>query len=70
MKTTNEKLLHLIKPQILYKYYDLNKKAYDIIINTPEIRTDKINNIKQFIEKGSYKVNSEKLTQSLSMIFY
>jgi hypothetical protein len=53
----------LDKAQIMYKYYDLNKKAYEIIINTPEIRTDKINNIREFIEKGSYKVNSNKFTQ-------
>jgi anti-sigma28 factor (negative regulator of flagellin synthesis) len=47
----------------MYKYYDLNKKAYDIIINTPEIRTDKINNIIQNIENGSYNANSNKFTQ-------
>ena len=53
------------KPRILYQYYDLNKKAYEIITNTPDIRTEKINKIKQFIEKGSYKVKSEKITQSV-----
>jgi hypothetical protein len=51
------------KTNIMYKYYDLNKKAYDIIINTPEIRTDKINNIKDIIDKGSYNINSRKFTQ-------
>jgi anti-sigma28 factor (negative regulator of flagellin synthesis) len=55
----------LDKTKILYKYYDLNKKAYDIIINTPEIRTDKINNIKTFIDKGSYKVKTDKFTQRI-----
>ena len=49
----------------MYQYYDLNKKAYEIITNTPEIRTEKIKNIKKFIEKGSYKVKSEKITQSV-----
>jgi len=53
----------LDKTQIMYKFYDLNKKAYDIIVNTPDIRTDKINNIREFIEKGSYKVNSKLFTQ-------
>ena len=53
------------KPRILYQYYDLNKKAYEIITNTPDIRTEKIRNIKQFIEKGSYDVKTEKLTQSV-----
>ena len=47
----------------MYQYYDLNKKAYEIITNTPDIRTEKIKNIKKFIEKGSYKVKSEKVTQ-------
>jgi hypothetical protein len=53
------------KPRILYQYYDLNKKAYEIIINTPEVRTEKIKKIKQFIEKDSYEVISEKITQSV-----
>lgn len=53
------------KPRILYQYYDLNKKAYEIITNTPDVRTEKVKRIKKFIEKGSYNVNSEKITQSL-----
>jgi anti-sigma28 factor (negative regulator of flagellin synthesis) len=55
----------LDKPRIMYQYYDLNKKAYKIISNTPEVRTDKINNIKAYIEKGDYKVPPEKVTQRL-----
>jgi len=43
----------------------LNKRAYKIISNTPEIRTDKIKDIKSYIERGSYKVTPEKVTQSL-----
>ena len=38
------------KPRILYQYYDLNKKAYEIITNTPDVRTEKIKKIKKFIE--------------------
>ena len=53
------------KPRILYQYYDLNKKAYEIITNTPDIRTEKIKKIKKFIEKGSYEVKPEKITQSV-----
>ena len=49
----------------MYQYYDLNKKAYEIITNTPEIRTDKIKDFKEYIEKGSYNVKSEKVTQSV-----
>ncbi len=58
-----QELTLLDKTHIMYKYYDLNKKAYDIIVNTPEIRTDKINNIKEFIDKGSYVLDSRKFTQ-------
>ncbi len=58
------------KARIMYQYYDLNKKAYEIISNTPEIRTDKIKNIKAYIEKGSYKVAPEKVTQSLIYNFF
>jgi anti-sigma28 factor (negative regulator of flagellin synthesis) len=43
----------------------LNKKAYEIITNTPDVRTEKIKNIKQFIEKGSYDVKTEEITQSI-----
>jgi hypothetical protein len=53
------------KPRILYQYYDLNKKAYEIITNTPDVRTEKINKIKKFIERGYYKVKPEKITQSV-----
>ena len=53
------------KPRILYQYYDLNKKAYEIITNTPDVRTEKVKKIKQFIDTGSYKVNSEQIAQSV-----
>jgi len=55
----------LDKPRILYQYYDLNKKAYEIITNTPDVRTEKINKIRKFIEKGSYNVKSETIAQSV-----
>ena len=51
------------KPRIMYQYYDLNKKAHEIITNTPEIRTEKIKEFKKYIEKGSYNVGSEKVSQ-------
>ena len=66
LRETNKRDITLLdKPRIMYQYYDLNKRAYKIISNSPEIRTDKINNIKAYIEKGSYKVTPEKVTQSL-----
>jgi len=51
------------KARIMYQYYDLNKKAHEIITNTPEMRTEKIKDFKEYIEKGSYNVQSEKVTQ-------
>jgi len=53
------------KARIMYQYYNLNKRAYKIISNTSEIRTDKINNIKAYIEKGSYQVTPEEITRCL-----
>jgi len=64
-ETDKREFTLLDKPRIMYQYYDLNKRAYKIISNTPEIRTDKIKNVKAYIEKGSYKVTPEKVTQSL-----
>jgi anti-sigma28 factor (negative regulator of flagellin synthesis) len=63
--TSEEKLTSLDKTRILYQYYDLNKKAYEIIANTPEMRTDRIINLKKFIDKGSYKIKPEKVTRSV-----
>jgi len=63
---TNKREFTLLdKPRIMYQYYDLNKRAYKIISNTSEIRTDKIKDIKAYIERGSYKVTPEKVTQRL-----
>jgi anti-sigma28 factor (negative regulator of flagellin synthesis) len=53
------------KLDILFRYYDLNKKVYELIANTSEIRTDKIDNIKEIIDKGGYKVKSNKVTEML-----
>ena len=64
-ETNKREFTSLDKPRIMYQYYDLNKKAYEIITNTPEIRTEKIKNIKEFIEQGSYNVKSEKVSQSV-----
>jgi hypothetical protein len=53
----------LDKPRIMYQYYNLNRKAYEIISNTPEIRPERIKYIKRFIERGAYQVKSEEVTQ-------
>ena len=66
MQEKNKREITLFdKPRILYQHYNLNKKAYEIITNTPDVRTEKIIKIKKFIETGSYKVNSETIAQSV-----
>ena len=65
LRETNKREINLLdKARIMYQYYDLNKRAHKIISHTPDIRTDKINNIKTYIEEGSYKITPEKVTQS------
>jgi anti-sigma28 factor (negative regulator of flagellin synthesis) len=53
------------KARIMYQYYDLNKKAHEIITKAPDIRTDRVKDFKEYIEKGSYNVQSEKVTQRM-----
>jgi hypothetical protein len=53
------------KPRLLYQHYHLNQKAYEIIINTPEIRADKIANIKEYIDEGYYEAKFNEITQSI-----
>jgi Anti-sigma-28 factor, FlgM len=64
-ETEQRECAPLDKPRMMYQYYDLNKKAYEIISNTPEIRPERIKYIQRFIERGSYQVKSEKVTQSV-----
>ncbi len=62
-ETEGGESLLLDKSRIMYQYYHLNRKAYEIIKEIPEVRTDKINHIKEYLDKGSYEVQSEKVTQ-------
>jgi hypothetical protein len=55
----------LDKLGMMYKYYDLNKKVYEIVTNTSEIRTEKTKHIKETIDNGSYDVQPDKVTESL-----
>lgn len=54
------------KTRLLYQYYQLNRKAHEIIQKTPEIREERINSIKERIDKGLYKIEPEKLSQGLT----
>jgi Anti-sigma-28 factor, FlgM/PilZ domain len=64
-ESDDRKITYLDKPRLMYQYYNLNRKAQEIVINTPEIRSDKIDNIKKYIDKGSYPVKSEAVTQRI-----
>jgi len=64
-ETNKGEFTSLDKPRLMYQYYDLNKKVYEIITNTPEIRPEKIKNIKYSIDRGAYNIKSEKVTQSV-----
>jgi hypothetical protein len=61
----NRKITSLDKPRLMYQYYNLNRKAHEIVTNTSEIRSDKIDTIKEYIDKGSYQVRSESVTQRM-----
>jgi len=56
----------LDKARIMYQYYQLNNKIYEIIQTSPEIRTDRINNIKERIDQGLYQIQPIELSQSLT----
>jgi hypothetical protein len=64
-ETDYRELIPIDKLRIMYQYYALNKKAHEIITNTPDIRTDKINNLKEYLEKDAYNIQSKKVTQRL-----
>lgn len=40
-------------------------KAIDIVKSTPDIRTDKVAELKKMINEGKYKINSEKLAEKI-----
>jgi hypothetical protein len=56
----------LDKTWVMYQYYQLNRKAYEIIKGTPDIRTQKIYHIKQRINQNLYEIEPAKLAQSVT----
>ena len=54
------------KTRIMYQHYELNNKIYEIIRTSPEVRNDRIKNIKGRIDQGLYQVQPVKLSQSLT----
>jgi hypothetical protein len=55
----------LDKTRILYKYYQLYRKAYEIIKTTPDIRIDKVKNIKNRLDHNLYQIDPIKLAKIL-----
>jgi anti-sigma28 factor (negative regulator of flagellin synthesis) len=64
-QSDNRKITSLDKPRLMYQYYNLNRKAHEIITNTSEIRDDKIDNIKKYLDKGAYQIKSGAVTQRI-----
>lgn len=44
---------------------EAHQKAYDIAINTPEVREDRINAIRDRIQNGTYEVDSGKIADGM-----
>jgi hypothetical protein len=57
----------LDKIRILYQNYQLFRKAYDVIKTTPEIRPEKIDNIKKRLEHNLYQIDQIKLAHSMTI---
>lgn len=60
----------LDKIRILYQHYTLNKMAYEIIQRTPDVRVERINNIRDRIDNKLYKIEYRKLAHSLTYNLY
>jgi hypothetical protein len=58
--------LSLDKTRIMYQNYLLAKKADEIIKQTPDTRTEKINNIKKLLDQNSYKIDLIGLSNSIT----
>jgi hypothetical protein len=56
----------LDKISIMYQNYRLCKKAHEIIKQTPEIRTEKINSIKKLLDQNSYQIDLKELANSIT----
>jgi hypothetical protein len=66
IKTIDEELPYVDKIRIMYQNYDLYRKAYETVEETPEIRTDKINNIKNRLEHNLYQIDQTKLARAMT----
>jgi hypothetical protein len=56
----------LDKTRVMYQYYHLNRRAYEIIKGTPDIRTQKTYHIKQRLNQNLYEIEPAKLAQRVT----
>jgi len=56
----------LDRTRVMYQYYQLNRKAHEIIKGTPDIRTQRIYHIKQRLDQNLYEIEPTKLAQSVT----
>jgi hypothetical protein len=61
----DNELPFLDKTRILYQNYELYRRAYEVIKTTPNIRIDKIDNIKNRLSHNLYQVDPIKLAKIL-----
>jgi hypothetical protein len=54
------------KTRIMYQYYQLNRKAQEIIKKTPDVRAEKIKEVKERIDQDLYDVDTTKLAQGFT----
>ena len=56
----------LDKTRILYQNYDLYRQAYEVIKATPDMRTEKIDSIKNRLDHNVYQVDQIKLARIMT----
>jgi hypothetical protein len=61
-------ILRFDKTRILYQHFQLFKKAYEIIMRTPEIRSEMVLNIKKRIDQDLYKTHTKDVVQAFNNI--
>jgi PilZ domain/Anti-sigma-28 factor, FlgM len=59
----------LDKTRVMYQNYLLCKKSDEIIRQTPDIRTEKIKNIKKLLDQDAYQIDLTELANSITVHF-
>jgi hypothetical protein len=67
LKEIKDQIPSLDKMRLMYQNYDLYKKAHELIQNTPDIRTAKIDNIKSRLDHNLYQIDPTKLARFMTI---